>query len=112
MSKTMKYLNLIPVVLASAILLSGCVRLNSNTGSVPVDVSRNNECLNLKQQLVLNDDVSGMPERLGANPNQAARLYKEYERLQCDAVIAQAKARGVSGANRGGIDSFDKKGFL
>jgi hypothetical protein len=89
MFRTVK--RIIPTLFISIVFLSGCVTVN--TQRVPLDTARNDECLRLKEQLVLNDATSHLNNQPGINPVRAAQLYKEYEGSNCEAVIAQSRMK-------------------
>lgn len=95
MFKTIKCI--MSVAWFSVVLLSGCV--TAATQPMAPNTVRNDECLNLKEQLVLNDEVSNLPGEPGVNPTKAAQLYKEYDRLECEAVIAQTKMKETAKAS-------------
>jgi hypothetical protein len=77
----------------ACLLLTACV-MPSTTPPVAGD-PLNQICKNLKQDII-KDSVNNVPDELGHNPTEQARLYKEYDKYHCDEVLAKRHFNGNS----------------
>lgn len=86
---------LLSLILVSILALAGCAS-KAETQNISPEDQLNSNCQDLRYQLIKNTtNASGTPENQGLNPADEARIYKDYDRLNCDTVIANQRAKGT-----------------
>lgn len=64
------------------------------TGAPP-ETALNQICVNLKQQIIM-DQNNSVPQQLGSNPAKEAALYKGYDEHNCDEILGQMQNTGIT----------------